>query len=203
MSTNKLIYMLRGQEVNLHEIDPGLHRVNVCLGWVAPEQSKGVPVDLDTSAFLLGRDNRVRKDSDFVFYNNLETDGGVVKHMGDNLTGGTGEGDADCRNAGNRPRWPALRYRAGGFHRDDPQLGRTAAALRPCDRRLYPHRQSGYEGGARPRFNLTEGAVNEDAFVFGEIYRIGMGWKFKAVGYGSTGGLYKIARDFNVNVAPM
>ncbi|MDE2336426.1 MAG: TerD family protein, partial [Alphaproteobacteria bacterium] len=52
-------------------------------------------------------------------------------------------------------------------------------------------------------FGLTDGAASDNAYVFGEILRIGMGWKFKAVGQGSNGGLYKIARDFNVNVAPM
>ena len=36
MGTNKLLRMLRGEEVNLHEVDPGLHKVRVCIGWDVP-----------------------------------------------------------------------------------------------------------------------------------------------------------------------
>ena len=35
MSDNSLLRILRGQEVNLHDVDPGLHRVRVCIGWGA------------------------------------------------------------------------------------------------------------------------------------------------------------------------
>src|ERR1700684_3990776 len=95
MTNNKLLRILQGEEVNLHEIDPGLHKVHVGLGWDAPEESRGLAVDLDGSAFLLTRENPVRKNSEFVFYNNLETDGGVIKHLGDNLTGNKSEGKGE------------------------------------------------------------------------------------------------------------
>ena len=38
--------------------------------------------------------------------------------------------------------------------------------------------------------------------LFGELSREGTGWKFKAVGTSSKGGLFEIARTFGVNVAP-
>ena len=53
------------------------------------------------------------------------------------------------------------------------------------------------------RYDLTEDASTDNAMIFGEMVREGLGWKFKAIGQGSKGGLYQIARDFGVNVAPM
>jgi len=200
--SNSLLKMLRGDEVNLHEIDPGLHKVQVCLGWDAPDQNNGVPVDLDTSAFLLGRDNRVRKDSDFVFYNNLEVDEGVVKHLGDNVTGATGEDEGDCET---------LEIDLDGLHFDIEKVVFSVTIHNAEERQQH----FGLVSNAYirilnldtkvelARFDLTHTAVNEDAFIIGEIYRIGMGWRFKAIGQGYTGGLYKVARDFNVNVAPI
>ncbi len=39
------------------------------------------------------------------------------------------------------------------------------------------------------RFDLSEDASTETAMVFGELYRHGAEWKFKAVGQGFAGGL--------------
>jgi tellurium resistance protein TerD len=36
--------------------------------------------------------------------------------------------------------------------------------------------------------------------VFGELYRNGAEWKFRAVGQGYSSGLAGIARDFGVNI---
>jgi tellurium resistance protein TerD len=50
------------------------------------------------------------------------------------------------------------------------------------------------------RYDLTEDASTETAMVFGELYRNGAEWKFRAVGQGYATGLAGIARDFGVNV---
>ena len=50
------------------------------------------------------------------------------------------------------------------------------------------------------RYDLTEDASTETAMVFGELYRNGAEWKFRAVGQGYSDGLAGIARDFGVNV---
>ncbi|KPC64745.1 chemical-damaging agent resistance protein C, partial [Streptomyces sp. NRRL F-6602] len=50
------------------------------------------------------------------------------------------------------------------------------------------------------RYDLTEDASTETAMVFGELYRHGAEWKFRAVGQGYASGLAGIAQDFGVNV---
>ncbi len=198
MTDNNLLRMLRGQEVNLHDIDPGLHRARVCIGWEAPEMDQGFPVDLDGSCFLLGRDGRVRKDADFVFYNNLETDGGVVRHYGDTLTGG--EGDRET-----------IDIDLEALHFDIEKVAFTVTIHNSEERQQnFGFVKNAYirvlnldTKAELARHDLTQSAGSDNAFVFGELQRVGMGWRFKAVGQGSAGGLYQIARDFNVNVAPL
>ncbi|HZG88918.1 MAG TPA: TerD family protein, partial [Pseudonocardia sp.] len=46
----------------------------------------------------------------------------------------------------------------------------------------------------------SEDASTETAMVFGELYRSGAEWKFRAVGQGYASGLAGIARDYGVNV---
>ncbi len=50
------------------------------------------------------------------------------------------------------------------------------------------------------RYDLSEDASVETAMIFGEIYRIGTEWKFKAVGQGFAGGLGALAASFGVNI---
>jgi tellurium resistance protein TerD len=50
------------------------------------------------------------------------------------------------------------------------------------------------------RYDLSEDASTETAMVFGELYRQGAEWKFRAVGQGYASGLAGIAQDFGVNV---
>ena len=50
------------------------------------------------------------------------------------------------------------------------------------------------------RYDLSEDASTETAMVFGELYRHGDEWKFKAIGQGFAGGLGPLAKSFGVNV---
>jgi tellurium resistance protein TerD len=50
------------------------------------------------------------------------------------------------------------------------------------------------------RYDLSEDASNETAMIFGELYRHGGEWKFRAVGQVYAAGLPGIAKDFGVNV---
>ncbi|MFJ8187995.1 TerD family protein, partial [Streptomyces sp. NPDC096105] len=50
------------------------------------------------------------------------------------------------------------------------------------------------------RYDLSEDAATETAMIFGELYRNGAEWKFRAVGQGYASGLSGIAADFGVGV---
>lgn len=80
-----------GEDINLMAIDPALHKLHLGMGWDLNAFDADV-LDLDISLFLLDKNGKTRVDEDFVFYNNLETLNGAIKHMGDNRTG-AGDGD--------------------------------------------------------------------------------------------------------------
>ena len=56
------------------------------------------------------------------------------------------------------------------------------------------------DGAEMARYDLTEDASMETAMVFGELYRSGTEWKFRAVGQGYASGLAGIAMDFGVTM---
>ncbi|MDX1656250.1 MAG: TerD family protein, partial [Candidatus Competibacteraceae bacterium] len=56
----------RGGNLSIAKTVPGTERVLVALGW-SPREGD---LEVDSSAFLLGPDGKVRRDEDFVFYNN-------------------------------------------------------------------------------------------------------------------------------------
>lgn len=189
--------MQKGQEIDLMKVDPGLHRVVVGLGWHVSAQQDGLPMDLDASAFLLSREGRVRSDTDFIFYNNLESEDGAIRHLGDNATG-TGDGDDE-----------KIEINLDALHFGIERIAFSVTIHDAEERQQnFGHVKDAYirivnleTGVELARFDLTEDASGDNGFIFGELSREGAGWKFKAVGIGTAGGLYKLARDYNVNVA--
>ena len=56
------------------------------------------------------------------------------------------------------------------------------------------------DGAELARYDLTEDASTETAMVFGELYRNGADWKFRAIGQGYASGLSGIAQDYGVSI---
>src|SRR3972149_3479884 len=174
--------MLKDQEVNLTAAAPALHRVVVGLGWQIPELNHGFAVDLDASAFILNRDGRVRNDTDFIFYNNLESDGGLVKHLGDSTTGAA-EGDDEM-----------IEIDLDGLSFDVDKIAFAVTIHNAEDRQqnfgvvkeAYIRIVDKDTGVELIRFDLTEDAAENNGFVFGELIREGAGWKVKAIGRGGS-----------------
>jgi tellurium resistance protein TerD len=187
------ISLTKGGNVSLTKEAPGLSAVVVGLGWDA-RTTDGSAFDLDATAIACNASGTVYSPQHFIFFNNLATPDGAIQHTGDNLTG---EG-------------------AG----DDEQIKVNLAALPPdLDKIVFP--VSIYDGDTRgqnfgqvrnafirivnqagdaeiARYDLSEDASTETAMVFGEVYRNGNDWKFRAVGQGYSSGLTGIARDFGV-----
>jgi tellurium resistance protein TerD len=189
------VSLSKGGNVSLTKSAPGLTAIAVGLGWDI-RTTTGVDFDLDASAIVCGADGKVLSDKHFVFFNNMKSVDGSVEHTGDNLTG-EGEGD------------------------DEVIKVNLATVPAEVDKIVFP--VSIYEGGTRgqsfgqvrnafirvvnqaneqeiARYDLSEDASTETAMVFGEVYRNGAEWKFRAVGQGYASGLAGIASDFGVSV---
>ncbi|MCW2621719.1 MAG: TerD family protein [Frankiales bacterium] len=189
------VSLSKGGNVSLTKEAPGLTAVTVGLGWDV-RSTDGAAFDLDASAILVNPQGKASSDGAFVFFNNLTSADGSVKHLGDNTTG-EGEGDDEQINvdlAGvpadvDKVVFPVSIYDADTRNQNFGQV--RNAFIRIVN-------QAG--GAELARYDLTEDASTETAMVFGELYRNGAEWKFRAVGQGYAAGLKGIAQDFGVNV---
>ncbi|MEV4517060.1 TerD family protein [Dactylosporangium sp. NPDC049525] len=189
------VSLTKGGNVSLTKAAPGLTNVNVGLGWDV-RTTTGADFDLDASALLLGADGKVLSDQHFVFFNNLKSPDGSVEHTGDNLTG-EGEGDDEMIKVNlaalapevDKVVFPVSIHDADARGQSFGQI--TNAFIRVVN---------AADNNELTRYDLTEDYSTETALVFGELYRNGAEWKFRAVGQGYASGLAGIAKDYGVNV---
>ncbi|TSB17496.1 TerD family protein [Streptomyces sp. NBC_01525] len=189
------VSLAKGGNVSLSKEAPGLSAVTVGLGWDV-RTTTGADYDLDASALLCTEAGKVVSDRHFVFYNNLTSPDGSVQHTGDNLTG-EGEGDDESINVGlaEVPAEVAKIVFPVSIHEAESR-GQSFGQVRNAFIRVVNR----LDGAELARYDLSEDASTETAMVFGELYRHGGEWKFRAVGQGYASGLAGIAADFGVNV---
>ncbi|GAB2476363.1 TerD family protein [Jatrophihabitans fulvus] len=185
----------KGGNVSLSKEAPGLTAVLVGLGWDA-RTTTGNDFDLDASALMLGTNGKILSDAHFVFFNNLTSPDGSVEHTGDNLTG-EGEGDDESIKV-NLAAVPAevdkITITVSIYEAEQRQ--QSFGQVRNAFIRVVNQA----DGREITRYDLSEDASTETAMIFGELYRNGGEWKFRAVGQGYSTGLRGIALDFGVNV---
>ncbi|MFC5720073.1 TerD family protein [Streptomyces gamaensis] len=189
------VSLSKGGNVSLTKAAPNLTAVTVGLGWDA-RTTTGTDFDLDASALLTNDQGKVAGDLNFVFFNNLKSPCGSVEHTGDNLTG-EGEGDDETIKVNlaavpadvQKIVFPVSIYDAESRQQSFGQV-----------RNAYIRVVNQADGSELARYDLTEDASTETAMVFGELYRHGAEWKFRAIGQGYASGLRGIALDFGVNV---
>jgi tellurium resistance protein TerD len=189
------VSLSKGGNVSLTKQAPGLTAVTVGLGWDV-RTTTGAEFDLDASAIICGESGKAISDQHFVFFNNLASPDGTVKHLGDNTTG-EGEGDDEQVNvdlAGTAADVTKIAFLVSIYDAEarSQSFGQVSNAyIRVVDQA---------SGAELTRYDLSEDASTETAMVFGELYRNGGEWKFRAVGQGYASGLAGIARDFGINV---
>ncbi|MDR2523785.1 MAG: TerD family protein [Synergistaceae bacterium] len=189
------VSLTKGGNVSLSKEAPNLTSILIGLGWDA-RSTDGGDFDLDASLFMLGENGKVRSDLDFIFYNNLKSADGSVVHTGDNRTG-VGEGDDEAIKV-ELTKVPASVSRlavAVTIHEADARKQNFGMVSNAFIRVVNQADQKEIT-----RYDLSEDASVETAMIFGEVYRHGGEWKFKAIGQGYKGGLGPLASSFGVNV---
>jgi tellurium resistance protein TerD len=189
------IILQKGGNVNLSKTDPNLKQILLGLGWDA-RSTDGVDFDLDASIFMVTENGRVRSDNDFIFYGQLRSPCGSIEHTGDNRTG-AGDGDDEALKI-KLDQIPAIitRLVVGVTIHDAQVRKQNFGMVHDAFIRLV-----NIENNTEIiRFDLSEDYSTETAMIFGEIYRYGGEWKFKAVGQGYAGGLRALAVQHGVDV---
>ncbi|RCH66660.1 TerD family protein [Streptomyces sp. SDr-06] len=189
------VSLSKGGNVSLSKEAPGLTSVLVSLGWDV-RSTTGADHDLDASALLCDENGKVAANERFVFYNNLRSPDGSVEHTGDNLTGdGDGDDETVKVHLAAVPADVARIVFPVSIH-DAQARGQSFGQVRNAYIRIV--NQAG--GAEIARYDLSENAATETAMVFGELYRNGAEWKFRAIGQGYASGLAGIAQDFGVSL---
>jgi tellurium resistance protein TerD len=189
------VRLTKGANVNLSKEAPGLAAVFFGLGWDV-RTTTGEDFDLDASAVVCGANGKVLTDSHFIFFNNLKTPDGTVEHAGDNRTG-VGEGDDEV-----------VKVNLAGLPADVDKIAFFASIYDAETRKqAFGQVRNAYirvvnqaDNVELARYDLSEDYSTETALVFGELYRNGAEFKFRAVGQGYASGLAGVASDFGVAV---
>ncbi|MET7567479.1 TerD family protein [Streptomyces sp. NPDC005492] len=176
--------MVKGGNVGLASLSEDVGSVMMSLSWGSPT-GEG---DADVSVLLLSADGKVRSDGDFYFYNNPVAADGSVQLLGKAPTADGSEDritfDLTAIPAGvEQIVVAASRYESARFSElQDLRLTLADGS-----------------GESLLRFSIDDpGEVS--ALLFGELYRRGGDWKFRAIGQGYESGLAGVATDFGVDI---
>jgi stress response protein SCP2 len=200
------INLQKGQRVDLTKGNPGLSKIMVGLGW-DPVENKGgggllgslfgggggANVDCDASVIMLGENDKLRNNSDVIYFGNLKSSDGSVQHTGDNLTG-EGDGDDEQINV--------------DLSRVPSQVQKLVFVVNIYDavkrKQHFGMIRNAYIRIVNPmgreeliHYNLTDDYSGKTSLVVGELYRHGTDWKFAAVGTGTNApGLSDVVRSY-------
>ena len=189
------ISLNKGGNLSLSKTDPSLNQVLIGLGWDA-RATDGADFDLDASAFLLAANDKVRAETDFIFYNQTRSPEGSVEHTGDNRTG-AGDGDDEAVKI-DLAKVPAEVQKIAitvTIH-DAESRGQNFGQVQNAFIRVV-NDQTNVE---IVRFDLNEDYSTETAMIFGELYRHNGEWKFRAVGQGYNGGLSAMCHQYGISI---
>lgn len=172
------INLTKGQQISLNKTDGGaLSLVRMGLGWQATPR-KGFlakltarEIDLDASAVLYANKEPV----DVVYFQHLVSNDGSVRHTGDNLTGGAGQGGDDESIVVDLQRVPThvdqIVFTVNSF------TGQTFAQVSNAFCRLIDDAT----GQELARYTLTGGG-SDTAQIMAKVHRSGSGWQMAAIG---------------------
>ncbi|WP_433571398.1 TerD family protein [Streptomyces sp. CA-251247] len=176
--------MAKGSNVGLADLSDDTGSVIVSLRW----SSATGDGDADVSVMLLNGDGKVRGDTDFFFYNHPAAPDGSVQLLGKAPTDGGSEDRISLDLTAVPPdveRIVVAASQYGGACFGELDDLRVTVADRGGETLLG--------------FSIDDAGV-ESAFLFGELYRRGEEWKFRAIGQGYESGLAGLATDFGIDI---
>ena len=189
------INLQKGQRVDLTKGNAGLSQIMVGLGWDPVGRpsgggllgglfggSKGTEVDCDASVIMLDSNGRMNKKEDLIYFGNLQSKCGSVRHTGDNLTGdGDGDDEQVIIELGRVP---------ANIHKLVFVVNIYDCIRRKQDFGLIKNAFIRVVNSSNKqeiiKFNLTDNYSGKTSLSIGEIYRNNAEWKFAAIGEGTN-----------------
>ena len=174
------------------------------LRWDDYQYRKDSYFDIDISAFMLDKTDKLINSSDFIFYNNLKSRNGAIVHSGDSRSGGSDIDEIDNEII------------VVDFSKIPDEISKIAICVSIHDSEVH-NANFGQVSDAYVRivqlanmndktgipillFDLSNEFPTESALVIAEFYKDKGCWDCTAVSKGVDGGLEGICRLFGANV---
>ncbi|HBK99149.1 MAG TPA: stress protein [Microcoleaceae bacterium UBA10368] len=189
------IELTKGERFNLSQEVPNFQKLAIALGWQVSQTAQNC--DIDASVFMLGADGRIPDEKYFVFYNNLTSPDGAVRHSGDSRNGQV-EGDdetvyVDLSKINSTIQEIVF---VVTIH-EGQQKNQSFSQVTNAFIRLYNSETL----GELVRYNLNQIFSQETALEFGRLYKKNGEWRFQAVGQGYNAGLQSFVDKYYVENA--
>ncbi len=188
------VNLTKGQKIDLTKKGESLDSIHVGLGWdQATRETKSggffkkvfsavQNIDCDASVILLNENGKMRSGRDLIYFGNLKSTCGSVKHMGDNLTG-EGEGDDEVIIV-------SLKDVPSDVHKlvfvvniyNCQQRNQHFGMIKNAFIRIVDQKTK----KELVKYQLTDDYAGKTSLIVGEVYRRGEEWKFGATGVGTN-----------------
>ncbi|MRN55310.1 TerD family protein [Paenibacillus monticola] len=180
------IEVVKGQKVDLTKGNPGINQLTVEIGWKSP-----ATLEIDTSAFLLGSQGKVRNDDDLIFYNNPSTP--YIRYKDVPATIGLKQFEVEL----DKIPTDIIKIAFTTTIYDGEKRGQSFGQVQEAYFRIL-NQVTGVE---ILRCDLGNHFSVETAVVVGELYRYNTEWKFNSIAAGFAGGLKELCSNFGIEVA--
>ncbi len=190
------VTLQKGQKVDLTKGNKGLSTIMVGLGWDEVDKGrkkgfgllgglgggKAADIDCDASVLMLDANSKLKGKKNVIYFGNLKSSNGSIKHMGDNLTG-AGEGDDEQI-------WVDVNKIPEDVHRLVFVVNIYNCKNRRQDfgmiENAFIRIVNSTSNQELLKFNLSDNYSGKTALIAGEVYRYNGEWKFAAIGEGTT-----------------
>ncbi|KAB8319401.1 stress protein [Tolypothrix campylonemoides VB511288] len=188
------IELTKGGRFNLSKEAPNLKKLAIGLGWQVNQA--GQTYDIDASVFMLGANGKVPNEKYFVFYNNLQSPDGSLRHLGDNRTG-EGKGDDETIYVDLTKVNSAIQeiVFVVTIH-EGQEKNQNFSQIKNAFIKIYNQEAR----RSLARYNLREAFSQETALEFGRLYKKDGEWRFQAVGEGYNTGLQSFVDKYIVEI---
>ena len=189
------IELTKGERFNLSKETPDFSKIAIALGWQVSQTAQNC--DIDASVFMLAAGGRIPDEKYFVFYNNLTSPDGAVRHSGDSRNGQI-EGDevtvyVDLSKINSAIQEIVF---VVTIH-EGQEKNQSFSLVTNAFIGLY----NSETGSELFRYNLNQTFSQETALEFGRLYQKNGEWRFQAVGQGYNAGLQSFVDKYYVENA--
>ena len=180
---NNINQMKKKEKINLSHSNSDINKIIIGFSW-DENTINGQSPECDASVFMLGSDGKIPDDGYFVFYNNLISTDGSVKHNGDNRIG-FGEGLDENIDITLSAVNSDIEQLVFTITINNPEAGFNFSTVQNACVKVY----NAVNNSIICQYQLEESAIECDSLIIGRLYRNESEWEFEAIGQAFEGGL--------------